>query len=166
MIIVNSNEGGKLSLFLVGGYMDIELYYNMSDDRTVNKTLELDSTLVGEFRDEVSMVRPVVRVENDGSPIRANYVRIPDFQRYYYISNVTAYRHGVWDLELAVDVLMSFRGDIANLNAIIDRTSIERVGDEYIDDGGFVVKNVTSTEVYNFPNGFNENPELILITAG
>lgn len=146
--------------------MNIELYYNMSDDRTVNKSIELDSTLVGEFRDEVSMIRPVVRIENNGSPIRANYVKIPDFQRYYYINNVTAYRHGVWDLELTVDVLMSFRGDIANLSAILDRTAIKNIGDEYIDDSGLVTKNVTSTEVYNFLNGFNENPELILITAG
>lgn len=146
--------------------MDIELYYNMSDDRTVNKTLELDSTLVGEFRDEVSMIRPIVRVENDGSPIRANYVRIPEFQRYYYINNVTAYRHGVWDLDLTVDVLMSFRGDIAQTYAIIDRTQDGVIGDEYIDAGGLVTDNLIATDVYNFPDGFNENPELILITAG
>ena len=39
-------------------------------------------------------------------------------------------------------------------------------GNEYIDDGSLVAENVMFQTIYNFPAGFNENPELILITAG
>lgn len=138
----------------------------MSDDRTVNKTLISAGELTGVLRDESSMINPQIRVENDGTPIRANYCYIPDFQRYYFINEVIAYRHKVWDLSLSVDVLMSFRGDIAELYVIVDKAEDENIKDMYIDDGSLVMDNVMYTQIINFPNGFNQYPELVLITAG
>lgn len=66
----------------------------------------------------------------------------------------------------AVDVLMSFRGHILQLPVVIDKQSMSENGDEYIDDSSLVTDNVMFTNVYNFPDGFNDTPELILITAG
>ncbi len=39
-------------------------------------------------------------------------------------------------------------------------------GKEYIDDGYLVSENVMFKTVYNFPAGFNDTGEYILITAG
>ena len=49
---------------------------------------------------------------------------------------------------------------------VVDKQSMEENGDEYIDDGSLIADNVMFTTVYNFPEGFNDTPEIILITAG
>ena len=148
--------------------MDVKFYYNTSDDRVINKRLvETDekNIFTGVPRDEISVMNPVIRFE-DESVLRYNYAYIPSLQRYYSIVDRTAYRQGIWDITFAVDVLMSFRYDISNLVVVVDKQSMERNGNEYIDDGSLVSENVMFQTLYDFPGGFNETGEYILITAG
>ena len=145
--------------------MDVIFYYNMSDDRMINKSLATGETFQGVLRDECSIMSPVIRFEKNGV-LRYNYAYIPDFQRYYSITYKTSYRDGIWDVSFEVDVLMSFRNDINNLNVIVDKQTSSDIGDERIDDGSLVTENVMFQTVYNFPNGFNDTGEYILITAG
>ena len=147
--------------------MEVKFYYNQSDDRVINKCLIDDgaNAYIGVPRDEISVMNPIIRFEND-SILRYNYAYIPELQRYYSIVDRTAYRQGVWDITFSFDVLMSFRRDIMNLNVIVDKQSMSSVGNEYIDDGSLVTENVMFETVYEFPNGFNNTGEYILITAG
>lgn len=147
--------------------MEVQFFFNQSDDRVINKRLLYDenNTFVGVPRDEISVMNPIVRFE-DERILRYNYAYIPELQRYYAIVDRTAYRDGIWDITFAVDVLMSFRRDIMALSAVVDRQSMEKHGDEYIDDGSLVAENVMFQQVYEFPNGFNNTAEFILITAG
>lgn len=145
--------------------MKVSFYYNQSDDRVINKDLVQGITLEGVPRDEISIMNPIVRFESE-SILRYNYAYIPELQRYYSVVDRTAYRQGVWDITFAVDVLMSFRRDIMDLHVIVDKQSLASVGDEYIDDGSLVTENVMFETVYEFPNGFNDTGEYILITAG
>lgn len=145
--------------------MEVVFYYNLSDDRAINKSLVQPTSFEGVMRDEVNIMNPVVRFENQ-EILRYNYAYIPEFQRYYSIQDKVCYRQGVWDVTFDVDVLMSFRGDIMALTAIVDKQSGQDIGDEYIDDGSLVTENVMFKTVYNFSNGFNDEGEYILITAG
>lgn len=145
--------------------MDVIFYYNMSDDREVNKSLTGADTFQGVLREECSIMSPIIRFEKDGM-LRYNYAYIPEFQRYYSVKDRTSYRYGIWDVSFEVDVLMSFRNDILNLNAVVDKQSLASVGNEYIDDSSLVTENVMFQTIYNFPNGFNNTGEYILITAG
>ena len=147
--------------------MDVKFYYNASDDRVVNKRLlEMDNNVfTGVPRDEISVMNPIIRFESD-EILRYNYAYIPELQRYYSIVDRTAYRQGVWDVTFAVDVLMSFRRDISDLVVVADKQSMIANGNEYIDDGSLVSENVMFQSVYEFPNGFNNTGEYILITAG
>lgn len=145
--------------------MEVQFFYNQSDDRVINKTLIIGETFVGYPRDEVSIMNPVIRFESEAI-LRYNYAYIPEYQRYYSIVDRTIYRDGIWDVTFAVDVLMSFRNDIMSLNVIVDKQSIEANGNEFIDDGSLVTENVMFQTVYNFPDGFNDTGEYILITAG
>ena len=65
-----------------------------------------------------------------------------------------------------VDVLMSFKNDILQLTAVVDKQSEVDVGNEYIDDSSLVTENIMFKTVYNFSSGFNDTGEYILITAG
>lgn len=147
--------------------MEVRFYYNASDDRVINKRLlEMGNNIFeGVPRDEISVMNPVIRFESDDL-LRFNYAYIPSLQRYYSIVDRTAFRQGVWDITFAVDVLMSFRADILDLSVVVDKQSMESNGNEYIDDGSLVSENVMFQTVYEFPNGFNDTGEYILITAG
>ena len=145
--------------------MDVVFYYNVSDDRAINKTLLDGATFTGVVRGEISVMNPIVRFDNPGV-LRYNYAYIPELQRYYSIVDRTAYREGLWDVSFDVDVLMSFKNDISNLNVVVDKQSSGEIGNEYIDDGSLVTDNVMFQTVYNFLDGFNDTGEYILITAG
>lgn len=145
--------------------MEVQFYYNKSDDRVINKTLIAGDSFEGQARDEVNIMTPVVRFTSS-EILRYNYAYIPELQRYYKISDINVYREGIYDVSFSVDVLMSFRGHILQLPVIVDKQTMNINGDEYIDDGSLVMDNVMFTRCYNFPSGFNSTPEYILITAG
>ena len=145
--------------------MQVIFYYNTSDARVINKNLMTGETFDGQPRDEINVMEPVIRFDKQ-EVLRYNYAYIPSLQRYYTVVDRTAYRDGLWDVSFAVDVLMSFRGDINQLAVIVDKQTMGVNGNEYIDDGSLVAENLMFQTVYNFTNGFNSNAEYILITAG
>lgn len=147
--------------------MRVEFFYNCSDARVINKRLLKDelNTFEGVPRDEVDVMKPIIRFD-DNRILRYNYAYISELQRYYTIETRNAYREGIWDITFAVDVLMSFRRDIMDLAVVVDKQSMVENGNEYIDDGSLVSENVMFQTIYNFPGGFNDIGEYILITAG
>lgn len=145
--------------------MEIKLYHNISDNRTIRKKLVNEFSLTGTLRDSCSLIEPIINIENN-DVVRFNYAYIPDFQRYYFIRKVTSLRKGMWTVELEVDPLMSFKGDLLALQVVVDKQSSDLIGDEYIDDGSLVADNYTFKSIYNFNKGFNDQGEYILITAG
>ena len=145
--------------------MEVNFYYNQSDSRVINKILLPGENFEGQARDIVDVMSPVVLFDTP-EVLRYNYAYIPELQRYYDVVNRTCFREGLWEVTFQVDVLMSFRGDINQLNVVVDKQSMLANGNEYIDDSSLVAENVMFQTVYNFPNGFNSTGEFILITAG
>ena len=145
--------------------MDIKFYYNASDNRCVKKVLMNELVISGVLRDSSSIIKPDIQIVQQ-LPVKFNYCYIPDFSRYYFITGIDSVRNGLWAIHMEVDPLMSFKGDILALRVVVDKQSDKVHGDEYIDDSSLVADNLLFNTVYNFPNGFNDTGEYILITAG
>lgn len=145
--------------------MEVQFFYNQSDARVINKNLTEGETFSGQARDEVDVMSPIILFDKP-EVLRYNYAYIPELQRYYDIVNRNSFRDGLWEVTFSVDVLMSFRGDINQLNVVVDKQSMPENGNEYIDDSSLVAENVMFQQVYDFPGGFNSTGEFILITAG
>ena len=145
--------------------MEVQFFYNVSDPRCINKNLIEGDTFEGQARDQISIMNPVVLFDIENI-IKYNYAYIPEFERYYSIDNIVAYRNNLYEVTMTVDVLMSFRRDILNCVAVVDKQAMQENGDEYIDDGSLVTDNVMFTEVLEFEDGFNDSVEYILIVAG
>lgn len=145
--------------------MQVNFYYNQSDYRYINKVLQEGKSFEGVLRDECSVMNPVIMFESQ-DVLRYNYCYIPEFQRYYAVTRTENYRNGLWLVYMEVDVLMSFRRDILRHKCIVSKQTMPENGDEYIDDGSLVMDSVMFSSIYNFPDGFNEQPTYILITAG
>lgn len=145
--------------------MQVQFSYNKSDERQIFKELVSGATLNGTLRDESSIISPSILFES-ADVMRYNFCYIPQWQRYYFVRNITSYRTNLYLVELECDVLMSFKNDIANFEVVVDKQTMSKNGDEYIDDGSLVCDNYMFNRVYNFSAGFNNSPEYILITAG
>ena len=144
--------------------MDINLYYNSSENNKIGKALSNHRTLEGSLKDATNVINPEIMVRAN-SVTGYNYAYIPLFNRYYFIEEVTSYRTGLWIIKLQVDVLESFKTDILSLKAIIDSTE-SYMGDNYLPCESWVTKVKTKTDILNFSNGLLNSGEYILITAG
>ena len=73
--------------------------------------------------EDTSLLSPVIELEYTGTDIfDYNYAYIPDFKRYYYLSDIVSNK-GVWNIHLIVDVLASHYGDIVNSSQYVTRSS-------------------------------------------
>lgn len=145
--------------------MNIKLYRNESNNNVLNKKI----TLINEYnillKDNVDVYRPIIKIKTELLN-NCNYVFIQDFNRYYYVVNKRSINIEIIELTLECDVLMSFREHILNLKCIIDKQENINLGNKYYDDNSLISLSKEFIESYNFNNGFNENGEFILITAG
>lgn len=144
--------------------MDIVIGYTADAPNKIDKEFTNQFTVSGTLRKNTSITNPTIDIEiNDLS--QANYVYIPLFHRYYYITNITIAVTGLWQIELSVDVLKSFAPYIKNLSVILSDSTVTGAND-YLTGDIWINKVKQFTDIINFPNGLLENGEYILITAG
>lgn len=144
--------------------MQIKFYKNSSEKNKIGKSLSSELTLNGNLRDECSITSPSILVEAN-SLVDYNYCYIPEFKRYYFISDITSVRNNLWRVSLKCDVLESFKKDILNLRCIVDKQQNQSYSNN-IDDGSYINRADSFVEIANYQNGFNSSGEFILITAG
>lgn len=148
--------------------MNVILYNNASEPNEINKALTQKDSITGAIiKGNISYEAPVVRLAYDGAVASdINYMYIEDLGRFYFISDIINLTGGRYEVHGKVDVLESFKTAILGLNCIIDKQQNPSNVEMYLDDGSYVTQNKEFNTVINFPSGFNENGEYILITAG
>ena len=146
--------------------MEIKLYTTTSPRKKIIKSLNNLNTLNGTFRSQTSAMSPTFTIETGYEIMQYNYCYIPIFNRYYYINKIKALRNNLFELELTCDVLMSNADAILSNVAIIDKVEQNESAYLYINDGSYVNTNRMKNSIINYPQGFLDNGEFILITAG
>lgn len=132
--------------------MQATFYYNKSDKRYLNKSIESKySDIDIQMLEPSSVVRPSIKVSSGLIGQGVNYVYINDLERYYYI-NDWVMENGYIRLDLEVDVLMSFKSAIKARNVIVRRN--EKLFNMYLDDNQYKVQNRTAVRTVVFPSGF------------
>ena len=145
--------------------MEITLYKISDENNKIDKTLSEPYKMIGSLRNESNVIRPSILVEIE-NPTKYNYMYIPDFGRYYFIKEITSVRTNLWRLDCEVDVLKSYADKIKTLTVIINKNKDYSKTNQYIDDGSFIIENKNTIEIKNFSNGFNDEPNYVLVTAG
>lgn len=150
--------------------MNVNLMKTKNTNNTINKKISslVEDKTTGEFegylREECSIIDPIIDVPYISQVLDANYVYIPEFERYYFINNYVFVNSSTVRIYLHVDVLMSFKEKIYNCSGIVERNE---KGNYFIDDNSLVATNESIINTFNFPKEFDtENPEYVLITAG
>lgn len=128
--------------------MTINFYRNNSDLNVVSKSLSGTSSMSGTLKNDCSVTDPTIIVET-ANPSSWNYMYIPEFGRYYYITNMTSIHNGVWAISGHVDVLMSYASLIRSQSAILARSATTY--NLYLDDDKFLVTSKRIYQTHVFP---------------
>lgn len=158
--------------------MNITLYSCTCSNETIDKTSYLTSidTLSGEFRGEINILRPVIRITPTTAATQTkiltqcNYVYIAALGRYYFVTDITGVAKNIIEISLHVDVLFSWKTAILSQSVIVSRNEKEYA--LYLDDSVLKVYNNPNITVYHFKdtdgitNMEFSDSEFILALAG
>lgn len=131
--------------------LSINIYQNSSEPNRLDKTSYLKSvgTLNGTFREPTSLTNPTITIQQDGVPT-FNYIYIPTFNRYYYVTEITSLRKGLWQIDCTVDVLMSYKDAIRECPARVERN--QYIFNDLIPDNRRIVEcgsSIIDTQISN-----------------
>lgn len=103
--------------------MNVTLYKNTSDNNKMNKSITADGSAIScTIKDTSNMIDPEIILAGSYFDPDDNYMYIDDFNRYYFITDVTV-EHQRIVLHGHVDVLYTYASAIEDLYVIADRSS-------------------------------------------
>lgn len=143
--------------------MQLNLYRNNSEPNKVGKSLTSLLSLNGTLREQTSIINPTITIETSG-PILANYAYIPQFQRYYFITDIESVKEGLWSISMRCDVLESFKNQIGENEAILARQ--EKLFNLYLKDDLATFSSESFTLYKEFPKNAFTGGFYCLITNG
>lgn len=143
--------------------MDIKLKRSLDSANTINKKFS-DEILFTEckLKSDTEIINPTILIQSN-TFLNYNYAEIPEFNRSYFINNITLFPRGLYELELKCDVLESFKTDILNSKAwITQNTNINN----YYDDGNYLSEVKKEITIYKSDVTITRSDSIIMITAG
>ena len=145
--------------------MEITFYVNNEEPEKVNKNLGVGQTFEGTLKNEVIIEKPSILIETDIDINDYNYFYIPEFNRYYFRTEIEVVRNNLFRISGRTDVLMSFKEPMKNFRVILDHSETTGITN-YQSSPVWQSLVKTKTDIVTFPYGLSENGEFILITAG
>lgn len=137
--------------------MTVTLFNNSSDRRQLNKNLTEIKTISAISKGDINIISPTIII-NYFNNVDFNYCYISDFNRYYFVNSISLLQGQRVQIELKIDVLMTYKADIENLKVNILR--YENIEPSLLYDSRIPLFSETVQKVIEFPeNIFNlENP--------
>lgn len=141
--------------------MEIQLYSMTSEKNRLGKSKTLLTSITGSLRNQCNILTPSIVIEYL-PPTSFNYFYIPEFSRYYFVTNITYITNSIVEITGSVDVLDSYEQQIRNNAAVIQRQ--ESLVNFDLFDSEFKTQQNTQLQVLKFPSGFSEVPKIVLAT--
>lgn len=145
---------------------NIRLMTNNSADNVADKEFETIDTLTGSLKEETSITDPTIRISYNGALQNVNYFYIPQFQRYYFVTDIRSIRNNIWDISGHCDVLTTAL-KLAGLEGCMGITKKqENKNNLYLNDGSFRVYQDPIVTTKLFPSGFNSFSYVLAVAGG
>ena len=137
--------------------MTVTLYKNTSDKRNLNKVISEIKSVSATAKGEINIISPTLILEYFSTDF--NYCYISDIKRYYFVNSITLLTGQRVQINLTVDVLMTYKEEIKNLTVNVLR--YENIDPSFLTDSRIPLFSDTVQKVIEFPeNIFNlESPE-------
>lgn len=132
--------------------MQIQLLSISDDTRKINKTVNQITELLpcAVTEDSNSILNPRLLLKWNESYIGANYAYIPEFQRYYFIDDISLNTGGNCVISLSVDVLYTYSAQILQMTVTAARSSNKY--NRYLNDNQQVTTNNPINQIKKLPN--------------
>lgn len=141
---------------------NINLMLNTSDVNVVDKTVSILSTVSGTLKEQTSILTPTIKIQGS-IPTSCNYFYISEFNRYYYITDISSITANVFEISGRVDVLKTYSSAIKGCTGIVARQ--QNNWNLYIDDGSFKTYQNDRVQLLSFPSGFTTEQFVIAISG-
>ena len=150
--------------------MYIDTYMNNSDNNAMYKDLTaVESGVSIVLKESTTMEEPIIKIKyrTDAStppvPQKFNYCYISEFDRYYFVTNVT-YAQQFMEVALKVDALSSFADALEDVKVLITRSTNRY--DMYLPDPDTPVRSDKLIGTQLFYNGFGGESMVLAVTGG
>lgn len=146
---------------------NVILQNNTSEPIKVTKELAVISTVLGELKNDTSIIDPVILIEGSLSDFPTlNYVTIESFGRSYFVKEIESVRTNLIQLTCHVDVLSSFASEIKANKGIVKRAEGSNAYNLYINDDSLVAYQDPYILTEPFPYGFTGHGFILAVAAG
>lgn len=146
--------------------MLVHLCNTTSERNMINKTIHQIQSVNAVIKGSISVETPTLILNYSGNSNNINYIIIPEFGRNYFITDIIDLTGQRYEIHCKSDVLESFKGSILGLSCVIDKQESDVLSNMYYNDGSFISQEKEFIYSKNFPDGFLETGQYILITAG
>lgn len=141
--------------------MELIFYnYNGSMNR-LNKTLPDGISVVGNFNIDYDKINPTIKLSYSND-FNFNYCYIPDFKKYYFVSNTSINRNGFIICNLIEDCITTYKDDILKASGTVTRS----FNSPYMQGSNIPVTSKTSLKEYTFNDVFNHDGIYVIISNG
>lgn len=136
----------------------INLYRSTADSNMINKTGYLTTlgTYKGSLRSLCDVLNPVILIESKSLP-SANYMFIKEFgNRWYFINGWKIVTTGLYELTASVDVLMTYKDKILELEAVVGKNEFQR--NPMLEDKTYIMLPTYTVTKYKESTPFFDGP--------
>lgn len=146
--------------------MTVEFYMNNSAENVINKNIVLVATATGVLKNDSDVLSPEIIVDGDIQSFinNVNYVRVVEFNRFYYLKSFNLNNKQLFTLSLECDVLYSFRGYIRENSGIIARNA--NSWNLYLNDNLIKCYQNPYKQTVAFPYTFNTFSNVLVMAGG
>lgn len=138
------------------------LYKCKDDRRKINKTLEDEIEIGVSFNKSMDFSDGELILEgNIFTFAEYNYIYIPYFKRYFFVTGMVAVRNNLIKLNIETDILMTYKDSIVQIIATSVRSNNYEPYNNALELPTEVREHYSKIE---FDNPFNETGNIILIT--
>ena len=152
--------------------MIVTLYSSNEEVKSFPKSLSNGVDLAGNLRDECDIINPVISIVGMKPNDTFNYCHIPEFSRYYFITDKKVITTSVVEISLHEDVLQTWSQYILQQEGVVLRNEFEY--DNMLIDENVLIKDsntlikVEANMIKAFPDftyGGEDSVNIILKTA-
>lgn len=139
--------------------MEIKFYNCSCGKNFIRKDSYLREVIVleGTLRDSSSVINPSITIQSDDNKILdCNYALISGLRRYYWITDITSVRKGVWRIDMHVDVLDTFYNNFSGSKTFWITRS-ENLGNPMIEDTNLTFEKNWDVQEFNINSGIYKN---------
>lgn len=110
-----------------GDVLDIILYSTNDGENILNKSLDEEYRFNIRLKNDTDIITPVITLNDKGEMNfnKCNYCYIEVLGRYYFIRSIENISNKIWKLDLECDVLQTYKDDILNSYAEVERVMKE-----------------------------------------